>query len=112
VSKPPKPLSTGEECLALHLRANGIDFDREVALITGRKYRWDFVLKGPLRICIELHGAIWKKGAHSSGSGLERDFNKANAAVLAGYYPLTFSTAQVERGLAIETIMKAIGRER
>jgi hypothetical protein len=112
MAKIPEPLSTGEECLAFHLRANGIDFDREVPLIVGRKYRWDFVLKGTPRICIEVHGAIWKKGAHSSGSGLERDFNKSNTAVLAGYYPLTFSTAQVERGLAIETIMKAIGRER
>jgi very-short-patch-repair endonuclease len=111
VAKLPKPLSTGEERLAFHLRANGINFDREVPLIAGRKYRYDFVLP-KFRIAIEVHGAIWQQGAHARGAGLERDYLKGNAAVLAGYCYLQFSTAQVERGLAIETIMKAIGRER
>lgn len=39
--KIPKPDSPGECTLALHLRAHGIDFEREVCLIPGRKWRVD-----------------------------------------------------------------------
>jgi hypothetical protein len=37
--KLPKKLSIGEETLALHLRANGIDFVREYEFAKPRKYR-------------------------------------------------------------------------
>jgi hypothetical protein len=40
-----KSLSVGEETLALHLRAHGIPFEREVCLVSGRKWRWDFVVE-------------------------------------------------------------------
>jgi len=104
--KAPKELSEGEETLALHLRANKIEFEREAALIPGRKWRVDFLIKPSL--VIEVHGAIWKKGAHSTGTGLERDYRKINAHVLAGYSVLQYSTAMVIRGEAIRDIMRVI----
>lgn len=105
--KAPKELSEGEETLDLHLRANKIDFEREVALIPGRKWRVDFLI-GKLLV-IEVHGAIWKKGAHSSGAGLERDYEKMNALILAGYSVLQYSTAQVIKCDAIRDIMQVTG---
>jgi very-short-patch-repair endonuclease len=104
--KTPKELSEGEETLALHLRANNIDFEREVALIPGRKWRVDFLIG---KLVVEVHGAIWKKGAHSSGTGLERDYRKMNALILAGYAVLQYSTAQVIKCDAIRDIMQVTG---
>ena len=42
-----------------------------------RKYRLDFAHPST-RIGIEINGGIWKKGGHSSGSGLTRDYKKIN----------------------------------
>ena len=103
--KIPKPPSEGEETLDLHLRANKIEFDREVALIPGKKWRVDFLIG---KLVVEVLGAIWKKGAHSTGTGLERDYRKINALVLAGYSVLQFSTAMVKSSEAIGTIMQVI----
>ena len=104
----PKALSEGEETLALHLRARKIHFEREVALIPGRRWRFDFVIP-QAKLAIEVHGAIWRNGAHARGAGLERDYQKMNAAVLAGYRPLQFSTQMVTEGDAIYDIMQALG---
>lgn len=101
----PKAKSEAEETLDLQLRAHGIDFEREVPLIAGRKWRWDFVIG---TLAIEIHGGIWVHGAHSRGSGQERDFEKQNEAVLAGYRTLAFSSAMVKDGSAIDVILRAI----
>lgn len=37
-----KALSPGEEALALHLRASRIAFEREVRVVPGRRWRFDF----------------------------------------------------------------------
>ena len=101
----PKALSIGEETLALHLRAHGLKYEREVCLIPGRKWRWDFLVEN---VAIEVQGQTWAKGAHSSGSGILRDCQKLNAAVLAGYRPLIFTTQMVQSGEAIDTILSVI----
>lgn len=101
----PKALSEGEECLALHLKAYGLSYEREVCLVPGRKYRWDFCVKD---LAIEVQGGIWQKGGHSSGLGILRDARKTNAVVLAGYRPLIFTTDMVKSGEAIAVIRKAL----
>lgn len=101
----PKALSVGEETFALHLKAHGLEYEREVCLIPGRKWRWDFVLKN---IAIEIQGQTWVKGAHSSGSGIVRDCQKLNAATLAGYRNLVFTTEMALSGEAIDTVLSAL----
>lgn len=96
-------LSIGEETLALHLRAHKIDFQREVALIPGRKWRVDFYL--PLRdVAIEVEGGIWIQGRHNRASSIEADFRKYNALAHIGVKVLRFSTAMVESGEAIANV--------
>ena len=102
----PQAKSIGEEALALHLKACGLEYEREVCLIQGRKWRWDFRVEN---LAIEVQGQTWRKGAHSSGSGILRDCQKLNAAVLAGYRPLIFTTEMVISGEAIDTVLSAIG---
>ncbi len=96
-----KKLSEGEETLALHLRAHGIAFEREVRLVPGRGWRWDFLVGD---LAIEIQGGTWHRGAHSHGEGILRDCRKHNAAVRAGYRPLLFTTQMVISGEAIDTI--------
>jgi very-short-patch-repair endonuclease len=100
--------SIGEATLAMHLKAKKIEFQQEVCLVPGRKYRWDFYLRQK-DLAIEVSGQTWQKGGHSSGAGILRDYRKNNAAVVAGLKCLFFTTQQVESGEAIETIKQALG---
>lgn len=104
-SERPKALSEGEESLALHLKAYGLSYEREVCLVPGRKYRWDFCVKD---LAIEVQGGTWRKGGHSSGLGILRDARKTNAATIAGYRVLIFTTDMVKSGEAIDTIRKVL----
>ena len=107
--KIPKKLSAGEEMLAFHLTAARIDFRREVCLVPGRKWRWDFYLRQK-NLAIEIQGQTWTKGAHSSGTGLLRDYRKHNALTLAGCKCLYFTTDQVKSGEAIDTVIAYLNR--
>lgn len=62
----------------------GIDLDTEVGLITGRKFKFDYVHHDS-KVAIELNGQIWQKAGHSSGTGLLRDYEKLNLAQMQGY---------------------------
>ena len=108
--------SKGEEALALHLRVDKILHEREVKLIPGRKWSWDFVVSKPYAsgvsgFAIEIQGGTWRRGGHSTGSGIARDCEKANAAALRGYRTLFFTTEMVMDGTAINTIREALGME-
>lgn len=107
----PKAESEGEERLAVHLRADGIVFDREVKAIIGRQFRFDFRVRPPVGslILVEVEGGTWTGGRHTRGGGYESDCVKYNEAVIAGYRLLRFTTAQVKSGFAIDSIKRAIG---
>lgn len=97
----PRAASVGEETLAFHLAAYRIPFQREVCLVTGRKWRWDFVVGD---LAIEVQGGTWIQGGHSRGQGQERDCEKQNAAVKAGFRPLSYTTEMVTAGTAIDDV--------
>lgn len=65
---------------------------REVQLIEGRKFRFDFVHMAT-RTAIETHGATFAHGksGHNSGMGIERDAIKMILAQSVGFFvwPLT-----------------------
>lgn len=103
----PKVGSIGEETLALHLRAHGIPFEREVCLVGGRKWRWDFVVQD---LAIEIQGGTWTRGGHSRGVGQARDCAKQNASVKAGYRPLAYTTDMVTSGEAINDLLEILKR--
>ena len=102
-------MSRGEETLALHIRALRLPApEREVALIPGRRYRWDFVWRTQ-RIALEVQGGIWRKSGHTTGTGITRDCEKANLAALAGYRTLFVTTDMVDRGEAVIVLQRALG---
>lgn len=104
-------MSAGEDLLAFQIKAHKLRVpEREVALITGRKFRWDFVWRWPEYpgLAVEVQGGTWKKGAHSSGRGIERDCEKACLAALAGYRTMFFTTDMVKDGRAVEWLRRAL----
>jgi very-short-patch-repair endonuclease len=105
MSKIPKPLSLGEEMLALHLRAHEIDFVREYEFAPGRKFRADFHIQS-LSLLVEIEGGIWNDGAHTRGKHFESDAAKYNLATKMGFKLLRYSTAMVERGDAINDVLE------
>lgn len=72
--------------------------------------RWRLDLAWPDRqLYVEVDGGTWIGGRHSRGAGYERDCEKLNAAALAGWRGLRFTTAMVKDGRALESLQRALG---
>lgn len=94
--------------LAFQIRALGLPEPiREYQAIPGRKFRFDFCWKNE-RLLVEAQGGTYTKGAHSTGRGLARDYEKANLATLAGWRVLMFDGKCIKSGEAVEVIRKAL----
>jgi very-short-patch-repair endonuclease len=101
-----------EDLLETHIRLSGIPVPaREYRFHPRRRWRFDFAW--PLyKIAVEVDGGIYCRGRHVRGAGFERDAEKRNAAVLAGWRVLHFTPRQVRSGSAvqaIETLMRKTG---
>lgn len=115
-------MSNGEEALALHLRAHGIQFEREYrfgAAAAGGigkglrerlaraglcDWRADFALVDHC-LLVEVEGGGWSGGRHTRGAGFEADLAKYDAAMRLGFTVYRCSPAMVKSGRAIETIL-------
>lgn len=92
------------------LQAAGLPLPiREYHAIDGRKYRWDFAWPDK-RLLVELQGGTWSRTrtGHSTGSGIRRDCEKHNLAVLNGWKCLSFTADMVQDGSALQATEKAI----
>jgi len=97
--------------LALQIKALGLPGPiREYQAIKGRKFRFDFAWLEQ-RLLVEVNGGTYTKGAHSTGQGIARDYEKANLAVLQGWRVLTFDGKSVKSGEAVEVIRQALEAE-
>jgi very-short-patch-repair endonuclease len=97
-----------EDRMALALRAERIDFVRQFEFWPTRRWRFDFALMAH-RIAIEVQGGTWINGAHSRGSGIERDCEKSAYAVAAGWRVIYVTGNQVKSGQALEWVRLAVG---
>ena len=97
---------------AFQLRAAGLQkrFTRQFQAISGRKYSWDFAAV-PERLLIEIQGQIWHKGGHTTGSGITRDAEKLNLAILSNWRQLTFTAEHIKSGQALTWTLIALGIE-
>ena len=105
-------MSDLEDTLAAQLTLLGIPFEREVRLIPGRRWRWDFVVHGATGgYAVECQGGLWTHGAHTTGVGVTRDIDKANALVTQTPYRCLYVTApMIESGVAAQMIERLVGR--
>jgi very-short-patch-repair endonuclease len=78
--------------------------EREARFDPVRKWLFDFLWRKP-RVAVEIEGGTWKKnGRHTSGKGYANDCEKYNAAALAGYMVLRFTSDMLKDGRAVKTL--------
>ncbi len=77
--------------------------------VPGRLYRFDRAWPAHL-VAVEIQGGLWVNGAHSRGSGVERDCVKLSIAAALGWRVLPVSKAMIEDGTAVRLIAQALGR--
>lgn len=82
--------------------------EAEFCAIPGRRFRWDFSWPDK-KVLVEVQGAVWVKGGHSTGGGITRDAEKNNLAVLAGWKPLIVTAEHIKSGQALRWIQEALG---
>lgn len=56
----------------------------EYRILADRKFRWDWAWPAA-KVAIEQQGGVWTRGAHGRGTGIVRDYEKMNLAVVAGW---------------------------
>jgi very-short-patch-repair endonuclease len=74
---------------------------------TGRLFRADFCWP-EYNLLVEVNGGTWNGGRHTRGAGVERDYEKLNLAVLAGFRVLLFTSRQVRSGQAAEFLRRLL----
>lgn len=117
-------MSRLEDQLALQIRAAKLPEPmREYVGIPGRRFRFDFAWPekalpyrlpddpSPAPLAVEVQGGIFTRNrtGHSSGSGLLRDYEKNNLAVLAGWRVLYVAAPHIRSGEALAWIKEALG---
>ena len=101
-----KKFNEAEEVFAGQLTDNSISFKREAKFIKGRLYRADFLID---KVIVEINGGTWmQKSGHSTAKGIQRDYEKSNAAQLAGFIYLQFIPDEVYNMIAIDTVKKLL----
>jgi len=96
-------VSALEDMLALQLRACGLQFRREYRFHPRRRWRFDFAWPERL-VAVEVQGGIWVKSGHTTGTGIRRDIEKHNAAVMMGWRVLYATRDMIESGEALRVI--------
>jgi len=97
-------MSDLEELFAFQLTTAGIKFEREFRFDETRKWRIDFLITGT-NLLVEINGGTWmQKSGHSSAVGIQRDYEKSNAAQLAGYVYLQFTKKELDNLVALDTV--------
>jgi very-short-patch-repair endonuclease len=98
-----------EEMFALQCEQAGFPAPlREYAAVPGRRFRWDFAWTDA-RVLVEINGGTYARMGHSTGTGIARDYEKSNLAVLAGWKVFAFDRRMVEAGTALDVTAKALG---
>ncbi len=106
--------STVEQEFAMQLRAYGIEFETQYKddRIRGKRNRLPYDFHIPPNILAEVNGGTWSHMGHSTGTGIQRDYDKSNLGQLAGFRVFQFTSDDVHSGRAIQFILKAVKRER
>lgn len=72
-----------------------------------RKFALDYAWPDA-RLGVEVEGGIWSGGAHGRGSGILRDMEKQNVAVVLGWRILRFTPSHLVQPETIALIKRAL----
>ena len=99
-----------EETLFLHLRAAKLpEPEREYRFHPVRRWRFDFAWPD-LMLAVECEGltAPGTKSRHTTNQGFTKDCGKYNAAAMAGWKVLRFTSQMIKSGEALQQIEEAL----
>ena len=100
-----------EMALLTRLDRHGLPLgEGQYRIVAGRQFTWDRAWPEQ-RVCVEVQGAVWTNGAHSRGSGVQRDCMKASMAAALGWRCLPVTREMIEDGSAVRLIAQALGLE-
>lgn len=73
-----------------------ISLEKEVLLIPGRRFRFDFAHL-PSKVAVEIQGGTYSRSpkSHNTGLGLDRDYEKNNLAQYHGYIVFQLSCKMI-----------------
>lgn len=104
-----------EEMLAHHIKVYGLpEPSRQYKFAEGRKFAFDFAWPDRM-IAAECEGGIWMgngKGAHSTGTAIERDCVKYNLATALGWRLFRFTGNLIKSGAAAALLSEMLTRTR
>lgn len=90
-----------EDQMAIQIKQVGLPIpERQYKWHPDRKFSADFAYPA-IKLLIEIDGAIWVKGGHSSGTGITRDRIKDAEALIQGWKVLRVTSDMVKDGTAI-----------
>ena len=98
-----------EMMLLTRLEAAGLPLGAtQYPVVLGRQFRFDRAWPAQM-VAVEVQGAIWTNGAHSRGSGVQRDCLKLSMAAAVGWRVLPVTREMIESGEAVTLIAQALG---
>jgi len=74
----------------------GLKFEKEVAAIPGRRFKFDWAIKDWM-IAIEYEGLMSKKSRHTTIGGYSKDTEKYNLAQINGWIVLRYTALTVHQ---------------
>lgn len=95
------------QLLLLDVRAFGVPFETEHRFAPPRRYRWDLAFPERM-VAVEVDGATWTGGRHTTGRGHQTDCEKRNLGTLMGWRIFTFSTSMIRDGAHMDVLSKAL----
>lgn len=85
------------------------EWERQYKFSTERKFLFDFAWP-KYKFAVEVQGGTWANGAHSRGTGLNKDFEKNFYAICNGWRVLYVSVNHIENKEAVGWIVKILKR--
>jgi hypothetical protein len=93
----------------LHCKAYKLTPTPEFRFDQVRRWRFDYAWP-EIMLAVEIEGGTWNIGRHQRPEGFIKDIEKYNAAVLAGWKVLRYTTDQVMLGIAIQQVREFVAR--
>jgi very-short-patch-repair endonuclease len=75
--------------------------------ITGRRWRFDFCWPEK-SLALEIEGGVFVRGRHSRGTGMEKDMEKYNAALVQGWRVIRVTPRHVNDGRALAWVVEML----
>ena len=106
----PQPRSQAEAMFEMHLKLYQVPgYTTEFRFDPERKWRFDFAWIHAM-LAVEVEGITYDSGRHQRKDGFEKDLEKYEAAMLAGWTVYRCSPTMIKSLRAIEVTMKMLER--